>query len=75
LPSRTPIQPILLGDNERTLRAAAALERAGYLVGAIRPPTVPAGTARLRVTLCAEHREAQVDGLLQALANSLGASD
>lgn len=71
LPSFTPIQPILLGTNERTLRAAATLEQAGYLVGAIRPPTVPAGTARLRITLCSEHREEQVDGLLHVLADAV----
>jgi 8-amino-7-oxononanoate synthase len=66
--STTPIQPVLLGDNEVAARAGMALLEAGFLVGAIRPPTVPAGTARLRITLSAAHSEAQVDRLLEALA-------
>ncbi|HID48011.1 MAG TPA: 8-amino-7-oxononanoate synthase [Chromatiales bacterium] len=68
LESATPIQPLLLGDSGAALRVSRRLREAGYLVGAIRPPTVPRGTARLRITLCAEHTEAQVDGLLDALA-------
>jgi 8-amino-7-oxononanoate synthase len=66
--SRTPIQPILLNDADATMHAAAELEGAGVLVGAIRPPSVPAGSARLRVTLSAGHEEADVDRLLGALA-------
>ncbi|HET9836140.1 MAG TPA: 8-amino-7-oxononanoate synthase [Rhodanobacteraceae bacterium] len=66
--SRTPIQPILLGDAETTMHAAAELEGAGVLVGAIRPPTVPAGSARLRITLSAGHEEADVDRLLDVLS-------
>jgi len=66
--SQTPIQPILLGDNDEALRVSQRLLEAGFLVTAIRPPTVPAGTARLRVTLSTVHEESQVDGLLQALA-------
>ncbi|HET6913997.1 MAG TPA: 8-amino-7-oxononanoate synthase [Rhodanobacteraceae bacterium] len=73
--SRTPIQPILLGDAEATMRASAELESAGVLVGAIRPPSVPAGSARLRVTLSAEHEETDVDRLLDALAIVLGTRD
>jgi 8-amino-7-oxononanoate synthase len=65
--SNTPIQPLLLGDNASALAASAALEQKGFLVGAIRPPTVPEGRARLRVTLSAAHSEAQVDALLAAL--------
>lgn len=68
--SFTPIQPVLVGDSERALRLSAALRRRGLLVGAIRPPTVPAGSARLRVTLSAAHSEAQVDRLLEAMADS-----
>jgi len=75
LPSSTPIQPILLGDNARTLHASAALAERGFLVPAIRPPTVPAGRARLRVTLSAVHEEAQIDALLEALAAVLGAPE
>lgn len=66
--SRTPIQPIILDDAETTMRAAAMLEARGMLVGAIRPPSVPAGSARLRVTFSAAHEEADVDRLLDALA-------
>ena len=66
--SETPIQPLLVGDAERALQLSQALERRGFLVTAIRPPTVPAGTARLRITLTATHRDQQVDALLEALA-------
>ena len=55
LPSRTAIQPVVIGDNAEALRVAAALRDAGVLVPAIRPPTVPAGTARLRVSISARH--------------------
>jgi 8-amino-7-oxononanoate synthase len=68
LESYTPIQPILLGDNQRALQVSAALQERGFLVGAIRPPTVPQGEARLRVTLCALHGEKDVDALVGALA-------
>ncbi|MBX9712350.1 MAG: 8-amino-7-oxononanoate synthase [Pseudomonadaceae bacterium] len=66
--SATPIQPILIGDSARALRLSALLRERGLLVTAIRPPTVPAGSARLRVTLSAAHSEAQLELLLQALA-------
>lgn len=66
--SPTPIQPILIGDSERALQLSALLKERGLLVGAIRPPTVPAGSARLRVTLSAAHSEAQLEQLLDALA-------
>jgi 8-amino-7-oxononanoate synthase len=66
--SPTPIQPILVGDSERALKLSALLKERGLLVGAIRPPTVPAGSARLRVTLSASHSEAQLERLLAALA-------
>jgi 8-amino-7-oxononanoate synthase len=68
--SRTPIQPVLLGDAETTMHAAAELEQAGVLVGAIRPPSVPGGSARLRITFSAAHDEADLDRLLDALANT-----
>jgi 8-amino-7-oxononanoate synthase len=67
--SRTPIQPLLLGDAERALEASRTLEAQGLLVVAIRPPTVPQGQARLRITLSAAHEEAHVDQLLEALAS------
>ena len=66
--SPTPIQPILVGDSARALQLSALLKERGLLVGAIRPPTVPAGSARLRVTLSAAHSEAQLERLLAALA-------
>ena len=66
--SPTPIQPILIGSSERALKLSSALRERGILVGAIRPPTVPAGSARLRVTFSASHSEAQVEQLLDILA-------
>ena len=66
--SDTPIQPLQLGDATAALAAARALEAQGLLVTAIRPPTVPAGQARLRITLSAAHEEEHVDRLLEALA-------
>jgi len=67
LPSTTPIQPVPIGDPKRTQAIATRLLEAGFLVGGIRPPTVPAGSARLRIALSAAHAEAQIDGLLHAL--------
>ncbi|MES1942722.1 8-amino-7-oxononanoate synthase [Salinisphaera sp. PC39] len=69
--SDTPIQPLILGAEQAALAASDALLARGYLVAAIRPPTVPAGTARLRITLTAGHCEADVDGLLDALADAV----
>lgn len=66
-PSPTPIQPLVLGADARAVAASAALARRGFAVAAIRPPTVPEGQARLRITLSAEHRADQVDALLEAL--------
>ena len=66
--SPTPIQPIVIGDSAQALRLSRMLRERGLLVTAIRPPTVPAGGARLRVTLSAAHSEAQVQLLLNALA-------
>ncbi|QKZ07124.1 8-amino-7-oxononanoate synthase [Pseudomonas eucalypticola] len=67
--SFTPIQPILIGDAARAVRLSQMLRERGLMVTAIRPPTVPAGSARLRVTLSAAHSEAQVQLLLSALAD------
>ena len=66
-PSPTPVQPLILGGNAEALAMAAALRERGLWVPAIRPPTVPAGSARLRITLSAAHTEAEVDRLLDAL--------
>jgi len=68
LPSATAIQPIVLGNNALALDLAALLCSRGFLVPAIRPPTVPVGTARLRVSLSAAHTAADVDALLDALS-------
>jgi len=65
--SSTPIQPILIGANDEALRVAAALYAKGLWVPAIRPPTVPKGTARLRVTLSAAHTHDEVAQLVAAL--------
>lgn len=67
VPSATAIQPIIIGSNEDALRAAAGLHEQGLWVPAIRPPTVAAGTARLRVTLCAAHTHEEVAQLARAL--------
>jgi len=66
--SQTPIQPVMLGSPGAALDAQRELAEAGFLVVAIRPPTVPAGSARLRVTLSAAHTEGQIDELVAALA-------
>jgi 8-amino-7-oxononanoate synthase len=63
----SPIVPVMCGDDERALTAAAALLERGLLVPAIRPPTVPAGTARLRVALSAAHTGEQIERLVAAL--------
>jgi 8-amino-7-oxononanoate synthase len=67
--SATPIQPVLLGSVGAALEASAKLLERGWFVAAIRPPTVPAGTSRLRVALSAAHRDADVEGLVAALAD------
>lgn len=69
--SITAIQPVILGSAQRTLAVAESLESKGFLVGAIRPPTVPKGAARLRITLTANHSFEQVEQLLSALAKTL----
>ncbi len=69
MPSRTPIQPIMVGDNWSALALSQALEQKGLMVTAIRPPTVPEGEARLRVTFSAAHSTADLEKLLTALAD------
>ncbi len=66
--AETPIQPIILGSVEKALGASRWLRQHGILAPAIRPPTVPRGSARLRLTFCAAHTEAHVERLLEALA-------
>ena len=65
--SSTPVQPVLIGDNEVAVKTSEKLREAGFLVTAIRPPTVPVGTARLRITLTATHDENQLNRLLDVL--------
>jgi 8-amino-7-oxononanoate synthase len=68
MPSISPIQPMLIGDSQSALNLAAGLQKKGFLVVAIRPPTVRKGTARLRITLTAAHQTGQIDALLDAIA-------
>ena len=70
LPSTTPIQPLVLGEAAAAVALSQALWDRGIFVPAIRPPTVPQGTARLRVTFSAAHTDEDVDALLAALAES-----
>lgn len=70
LPSETPIQPLWVGGNEETLALSAALAAQGLLVPAIRPPTVPQGTARLRISLSADHQADDVARLIAALSHT-----
>lgn len=65
--SATPIQPLLIGDTARAVELSEALYARGILISAIRPPTVPEGSARLRITFSAAHTEAQIDRLLESL--------
>ena len=68
LPEATSaVVPVILGDAATALKAAAALETEGFLVVAIRPPTVPVGTARLRIALCALHPDEAIDRLAEAV--------
>ncbi|MDP3516720.1 MAG: aminotransferase class I/II-fold pyridoxal phosphate-dependent enzyme, partial [Pseudohongiella sp.] len=68
LPSDTPVQALMLGDVDRALAASQFLLSRGLQVSAIRPPTVPAGSARLRITLSAVHTDEQLQRLLDAMA-------
>ncbi len=71
MPSSSPIQPVLVGQSEKASMASQYLFENGFLVSAIRPPTVPVNAARLRVTFSALHEAVQVDQLLEALAKAL----
>ena len=68
--SQTAIQPLIVGSNQAALDLSAALEQAGIWIPAIRPPTVPPGSARLRITVCATHSEADIATLVTALSNA-----
>lgn len=69
--SVTPIQPLILGDPQRAVALSRFLFERGYMVTAIRPPTVPLGTSRLRITLSAAHTNEQIDGLITALGEGV----
>ena len=68
--SQTAIQPLIVGSSEEALAMSAALESQGLWVPAIRPPTVPSGSARLRITFSAAHGLSDVARLLSALAQA-----
>jgi len=72
MPSDTPIQPVIVGAAGATIAASQGLESRGIMITAIRPPTVPQGTSRLRITLTAAHTHADVDRLLTAIDAVLG---
>jgi 8-amino-7-oxononanoate synthase len=65
--SCTPIQPVILGGNATALLAAKLLDEAGYWIPAIRPPTVPLGSARLRITFSANHSVDELRKLIMTL--------
>jgi len=69
--SRTPVQPLILGSDEAALQASSRLREHGFFVPAIRPPTVPEGTARLRITLSAAHKDEDIKRLVEALAHTI----
>lgn len=71
LPSQSPVQALVMGDVETTMRASRYLQEQGLQVSAIRPPTVPVGSARLRITLSAVHTDEQLQQLLDALAGMM----
>ncbi len=71
MPSDTAIQPLLVGSDQQAMMLADALKKHGFFVSAIRPPTVPEGTARLRFTLSAAHSSEQIDFLVDSLIGSL----
>jgi 8-amino-7-oxononanoate synthase len=71
-PAQSPIVPLVLGEPEAALRASAILAEEGFLVTAIRPPTVPAGTARLRIAFCAGHADADIARLAAVIEARIG---
>jgi 8-amino-7-oxononanoate synthase len=73
LPSATPIQPLIVGEGERALALSEKLYARGIVISAIRPPTVPKGQARLRITFSAAHTEQHVDRLLETLVDVVAA--
>ena len=74
-PSTTHILPVVIGDNATTMRACEALLDRGYYAQGIRHPSVPEGTARLRITPMATHTEEEIDGLADAIVASISSAD
>lgn len=72
--SGTQILPVIIGDNQRTMRIAATLQGAGFDIRGIRPPTVPQGTARLRIAITLNIDEADIDAMADALAQAMAAA-
>ena len=70
--SESAIQPLIVGENAAALALSQRLAQAGCWVSAIRPPTVPPGTSRLRITLTAAHEPEDIDALLEALYDAAG---
>ena len=75
LPSQSAIQPFLIGSNKRTLHIAETLRQQGFWLSAIRPPSVPQGKARLRITLTALHEAEHIERLVEVLFNALKNND
>ena len=75
LPSQSAIQPLLIGSNKRTLHIAETLRQQGFWLSAIRPPSVPQGKARLRITLTALHEAEHIERLVEVLFNALKNND
>ncbi|MFT6791341.1 MAG: 8-amino-7-oxononanoate synthase, partial [Cellvibrionaceae bacterium] len=73
MPSLTAIQPLVLGQDALVVKVAEQLRQQNILITAIRPPTVPEGTARLRITLCATHTREDIEHLLESLDRTLPA--
>jgi len=71
-PSPSAIQPVVIGEPRRAVAASDRLLAQGFFVPAIRPPTVPEGTSRLRISLSAAHSSGDIDALVDALAEALG---
>jgi 8-amino-7-oxononanoate synthase len=72
--SGSQILPVVIGDNARAMRVAGALQAAGFDVRGIRPPTVPQGTARLRIAITLNVAESDIDAMTGALADAMAAA-
>lgn len=73
-PSGSQIQPFVIGDNRRTMAVAAALQTRGFDIRGIRPPTVPEGTSRLRISLTLNVDEADISAMVEALVEVLAST-